>query len=136
MPLQSPAPVHALPSILKTHLQTQAALRYDPRCAMCRWGLAYAAGPYPNVVTGSDDAQYPVFGPTAARRAEVRAARQAVGVMGVGGGLVVQLSGAQQATHDSSTLVIQSGSKALPPHTALNTRRSTLSLRRGWPSRR
>lgn len=39
--------------------------------ARCRWGLAYVAGPYPNVVPGLDNAQYPVFSPAAARDAEV-----------------------------------------------------------------
>ncbi|KAI8463443.1 MAG: hypothetical protein J3K34DRAFT_526977 [Monoraphidium minutum] len=66
----------------------QAALRYDSRCAMCRWGLAYAAGPYPNVMTGPDGAQFPTFTPSAALDAEehaAAAARMAVRAQQLGG---------------------------------------------------
>ncbi len=55
----------------------------------CRWGLAYASGPYPNVMTGPDDATFPVFGPTAAKSAEehaVVAARMAQRAAAAGGG--------------------------------------------------
>ena len=49
-----------------------AAARLDGACAMCRWGLAYAAGPYPNVGPGRGGEAFPVFGPRDAAAAEVR----------------------------------------------------------------
>jgi hypothetical protein len=58
---QAPPPCYAL--------LTPSAMP-PPRC---RWGLAYAAGPYPNIMTGPDNANFPVFGPSAARTAEVGA---------------------------------------------------------------
>ncbi|GBF99344.1 hypothetical protein Rsub_11756 [Raphidocelis subcapitata] len=76
----------------------EAALRYDPKCAMCRWGLAYAAGPYPNVATGPDGAAYPVFSPSAALQAEDHAtaaahlARQAAARYGEVGGAARDLA--------------------------------------------
>lgn len=62
----------------------KAALRFDPQCAMCYWGLAYASGPYPNVMVGKTTDKYPVFTTQAAAQAEefattaVRLAKQAV----------------------------------------------------------
>lgn len=41
----------------------KACLSLDPSAAMCHWGLAYAVGPYLNVVEGEGDELFPVFGP-------------------------------------------------------------------------
>ncbi|KIZ07350.1 hypothetical protein MNEG_0599 [Monoraphidium neglectum] len=48
----------------------EAALRFDPKCTMCQWGLAYASGPYPNVVTGQEGDPFPVFTRSAAQAGE------------------------------------------------------------------
>lgn len=52
----------------------------------CRWGLAYASGPYPNVVTGSARDPFPVFTPKAAGEAEVGRASGARSSADIAGG--------------------------------------------------
>eukprot|EP00873_Tetraselmis_striata_P022217 jgi/Tetstr1/442481/TSEL_030581.t1 len=47
------------------------ALELDPSCAMCHWGLAYAAAPFLNKVASPQDvAHYPAYGPSAHRTAQ------------------------------------------------------------------
>lgn len=52
-----------------------ACLALDPAAAMCHWGLAYALGPYLNVVAGTEAeaATFPVFGPAEFEQAQASA---------------------------------------------------------------
>mgnify|MGYP001093767423 FL=1 len=58
----------------------QACLQLDPDATMCHWGVAYAVGPYLNVVDGSAEEEQqqfpPVFGPVQFQVAQ-RAAKRA-----------------------------------------------------------
>ena len=48
-------------SLEGSHQAFETALSVDPSCAMCHWGVAYAASPFANIVALPDSIRYPHF---------------------------------------------------------------------------